>query len=69
MLPYVLRLDHLAMTPFIESRPALAVWYQRVQALPAFETAVASWLAPPLLQLFRANGEAVWDRVQELAAA
>ena len=68
VLPYVLRLDHLAMTPFIEQRPALAAWYQRVQGLPAFETAVASWLAPPLLQMFRANGEAVWDRVQEHAA-
>ncbi len=66
VLPYVLRLDHLAMTPTIEARPKLADWYGRVQALPAYETAVAKYLAPPIVEMFRANGEEVWADVEPL---
>jgi glutathione S-transferase len=66
VLPYVLRLDHLAMTSTIEARPKLADWYARLQALPAYETAVAKWLPPPIVDMFRANGEAVWADVEPL---
>ena len=66
LLPYVLRLDHVAMTPLIEARPNLADWYARVQALPAYEPAVAKWLAPPIVEMFRNNGAAVWADVEPL---
>ncbi len=66
VLPYVLRLDHLAMTPVIEARPRLSDWYRRVQALPAYETGVASWLAAPVVEMLRNNGQAVWADVEPL---
>jgi len=66
VLPYVLRLDHLAMTPVLEARPHLMAWYQRVQALSCFETAVTARLAPPLVGMFRENGEAVWADVEPM---
>ena len=66
VLPYVLRLDHVAMTPVIEARPRVADWYARVQALPAYETAVSSWLPAPVVEMFRNNGEAVWADVEPL---
>lgn len=65
-LPYVMRLDHLAMTPLIAARPHLADWYARVRARPSFEAAVAAWLPEPVLQLFRKNGEEVWPDVEPL---
>ncbi len=69
VLPYVLRLDHLAITPVIEARPRVARWYQSVQGLPAYESAVAAWLPEPALELFRRNGEAVWADIEPLTAA
>lgn len=69
LLPYVLRLDHLAITPAIEARPQVAAWYTQVQALPAYETAVAKWLPGPILSVFRGNGEAVWADVEPLTRA
>jgi len=67
-LPYVLRLDHLAMTPLLAARSRLADWYTRVQARPAFPVAVSEWLPGPVLDLFRAGGEEVWERVEALAS-
>ena len=66
VLPYVLRLDHLAMTPLIEARPHVADWYARVQALPAYEGGVSKWLSRPVVEMFRSNGEAVWPEVEPL---
>lgn len=69
VLPYVMRLDHLAMTPLIEARASAADWYARVQARQSFETAVSAWLPAPALELFRKQGEAVWSDVEPLTQA
>ena len=64
VLPYVMRLDHLAMTPLLEEHPVVEDWYARVRARESFETAVTAWLSQPILDLFRKNGEAVWPEVE-----
>jgi len=68
VLPYVLRLDHLAMTPLVSApaRPRVADWYARVRARPSFESAVAKWVPAPAIELFRRSGEAVWGDVLPL---
>ena len=67
-LPYVLRLDHLAMTPLFSggARPRVADWLARVKARPSFAVAVAAWAPAPILNLFRTQGEAVWADVEPL---
>jgi glutathione S-transferase len=67
-LPYVLRLEHMAMTPLFSgaTRPRVADWLARVKARPSFESAVAKWAPAPILQLFRTQGEAVWKDVEPL---
>ena len=65
-LPYIRRLDQLAMTPLLDARPALADWYARVQARPSFAEAVGRWDAEPIIAMFRAAGEAVWADVEPL---
>lgn len=67
-LPYLLRLDQLAMGSLLlaDARPQVADWLSRVQTLPFYETAVTQWLLEPAMQLFRANGEAVWADVEPL---
>lgn len=67
-LPYVLRLDHLAMAPLFAgaTRPRVAEWLARVKARPSFETAITAWAPAPILNLFRSQGEAVWADVAPL---
>ena len=65
-LPYVMRLDHLAMTPLITSRPKVVDWYARVQERPSFEVAVSSLLPQFVIDMFRKNGAAVWADVEPL---
>jgi glutathione S-transferase len=67
-LPYVLRLEHLAMAPLFSgaTRPRVADWLARVKARPSFTTAVAAWAPAPILDLFRTQGEAVWRDVEPL---
>jgi glutathione S-transferase len=69
-LPYVLRMDHLAMTPLIssEARPALADWYSRARARPAYETAVERWIPAVALEFFQASGAALWPEIEPLVA-
>ena len=68
VLPYVLRLDHMAMTSLLEpsARPNLADWYARVQKRPSYKTAVTDWAPAPVVELFRSNGEEVWAEVEPL---
>lgn len=68
-LPYVLRLDHLAMSPLLSGprRPRLADWYERVRARPSFDTAVAKWTPDEALAFLRGMGEAAWPDVEPLA--
>jgi glutathione S-transferase len=67
-LPYVLRLDHLAMSPLLErrARPNVHDWYTRAKARPSFAVAVTDLLPAAVVALFRANGEAVWADVEPL---
>ncbi len=70
VLPYVLRLDHLAMTPLLgaDVRPRVANWYARLQARPSYAAAVTAFVPEFVVEMFRTNGEEVWDDVQRLAA-
>ncbi|MBM4247618.1 MAG: glutathione S-transferase family protein [Deltaproteobacteria bacterium] len=70
-LPYVLRLEHLAMTPLLEAsaRPRVADWLARVKARPSYATAVGAWLPAPLVDLFQKHGAAVWGEVEQVVSA
>ena len=67
-LPYVLRLEHCAMTPLLDAavRPNLADWYARVKARPAYKSAVDEWAPAPVVELFRSAGEEAWADVEPL---
>jgi glutathione S-transferase len=48
LLPYVLRLEHLGQTAFIdETMPNLARWYARAQARPSFKAAIVDYGPAP----------------------
>lgn len=68
VLPYVLRLEHLAMDPLIDgsTRPRVADWLARVKALPSYATAVEAWSAPAVVEMMRTNGKTSWPDVEPL---
>lgn len=70
VLPYVLRLEHLAMDPLLDrtARPAVAGWLARVKARPAYATAVEAWSAPAVVEVLRQGGKAVWPEVERVIA-
>jgi glutathione S-transferase len=70
-LPYVLRLEHLAMTPLLTAprRPHVADWFARWRARPSYATAVEGWLVPAIVEMLRKDGEEVWSDVEPTAIA
>ena len=68
LLPYVLRLEHLAMDPLLDrgARPLVADWLARVKALPSYATAVEAWVVPAAVEMMRSNGKEVWPEVEPL---
>lgn len=66
VIPYVLRLDSLAMTPFIEERPVVARWFDRVRARGSYDAAITQIVPAPLLAAVRTHGEAVWKDVEAI---
>jgi glutathione S-transferase len=68
LLPYVLRLEHLAMDPLIEraARPRVADWLARVKALPSYATAVEAWAVPAAVEMMRSHGKTAWPEVEPL---
>ncbi|MAE94261.1 MAG: glutathione S-transferase [Deltaproteobacteria bacterium] len=68
LLPYVLRLDHLAMRPLIEARLRVAAWFERIQRRDSYEVAVSEFVPEPLVQSFRRHGEEVFGEVQAMLA-
>lgn len=68
LLPYVLRLEHLAMDPLLDpaTRPGVAAWLARVKALPSYARAVEAWAAPAAVEMMRTVGKQLWPEVEPL---
>ncbi len=68
VLPYVIRLDHLAMAPLLaaSARPRVADWYARIRQRPSYATAVTDWAPEALVSVFQKNGAEVWPDVEPL---
>lgn len=68
LLPYVLRLEHLAMDPVLDAsvRPRVADWFARVKALPSYAVAVDAWAPAGVVEMMRGNGKEAWPDVEPL---
>lgn len=68
LIPYVLRLDHLAQKALIERRfPRIARWYEAVQARPSWKTAISDWMSERAIAKFTAGGLEVREQVAAMA--
>jgi glutathione S-transferase len=68
LLPYVLRLEHLALDPVLAptERPRVADWLSRVKALPSYAVAVDAWIVAAAVEMMRTNGKEAWPAVEPL---
>jgi len=65
-LPYVLRLEHLALEALIDARPRTAEWFARVKTLGSYPAMISDTLPPPIVEMFRKNAEEVRDALEAL---
>ena len=68
-LPYVLRLEHLAMGDLIDARPRAAAWLANVKALGSYPAMVGDVLPEAILGVFMQNAQTVKPELDELVAS
>ncbi len=68
-LPYVLRLEHLALGDLIAARPRAADWFARIQQLDSYPAMITDLLPEPIVALFRKNAEDVKGELDALIAS
>ncbi len=68
-LPYVLRLDHLALGHLISARPLTSKWFDRIQGLESYPDMISETLPAPIVAMFRNNGEEVRAELEALIAS
>ncbi len=68
LLPYLLRLEHLAMDPLLDAsvRPQIAGWLVRVKQRSSYTTAVERWLVPAVVEAMRSSGKEAWPELEPL---
>jgi glutathione S-transferase len=68
-LPYVLRVEHLALDPLIAARPRVGEWFERWKKRPSYQTAVEAWAVPAAVEMMRTQGKAAWPDVERAVRA
>ncbi|MCC6473447.1 MAG: glutathione S-transferase family protein [Burkholderiales bacterium] len=66
--PYLTRLDHLNLLGWLDRRPRLARWYERVRERPSYAAAFTKWENAEYIALMRDKGAEAWPRLRALAA-
>lgn len=56
IVPYVVRIEHLAMTMMMEGRSDLRKWLDRVKSRPAYGRSLERWFNTDYLTLSAAKG-------------
>ena len=66
LTPYLVRLEHLALTALWQDRRCLARWYDRAKTRESFAAAITHWIKPEELDLMRDQGEANRTRALQI---
>jgi glutathione S-transferase len=67
--PYLIRLDELQLWRWMDRRPHIAGWYERIRARDSFAPAYTDWKNDAYVDLMRETGADAWPRVSEILAA
>ena len=64
--PYLTRLDHLHVLGFIDDRPGIADWYDRIKARPSYQSGITDWLDQSYLSLMAEKGDEAWPKIDAM---
>jgi glutathione S-transferase len=64
--PYMLRLDHLQLSPWWQDKPNLKNWYQQLQERDNYQSAITSWLPQPAIDNFQRVATQAWEQVSQI---
>jgi glutathione S-transferase len=64
--PYLTRLDHLHVLGFIDDRPRVADWYDRIKARPSYKSGITDWLDESYLSLMAEKGDEAWPKIDAM---
>lgn len=66
--PYLTRLDHLSLLGWLDTRPRVLDWYQRLRERPSYAEAFTRWENASYIALMREKGGEVWPRLTQIIA-
>lgn len=69
MIPFVVRMEHLAMTMLFEGRPSLADWLVRAKSRRCYTEGMEKWFNPDYLTLSEETGRGAQPQIQAMLAA
>jgi glutathione S-transferase len=64
--PYLTRLDHLHVLGFMDGKPRVAGWYERIKARPSYKPGITDWLDDGYLSLMAEKGDEAWPTVEAM---
>jgi len=64
--PYITRLEHLSALGFLQGKPALTNWYNKVRKRKNYEEAIVKWNDETYINLMHEKGTEAWPRIEEM---
>lgn len=67
--PYLIRLDELQLWSWMDNRPHITGWYERIKARDNFGPGYTQWKNQPYVELMAEKGADAWPKIQEILRA
>jgi glutathione S-transferase len=67
--PYLIRLDELQLWGWMDARPRISDWYERIRARPNFATGYLDWRNEDYCALMAEKGAEAWPKIRQILAA
>jgi glutathione S-transferase len=67
--PYLTRIEHLNLMSWLDRKPHLAGWFERVHARPSYADAIGRWENPGHVSLMKSRGAEAWPKLRGVLAA
>ena len=64
--PYMIRLEHLQLTPMIDKRPRVKAWGERLKERPSWAKGIGEWLNQAYLTLMEEKGAEAWPKAKRI---
>lgn len=67
--PYLIRLDELSLWGWMDRRPHIVDWYERIRARANFQPGYVDWRNDDYVALMKEKGAEAWPRIRQMIAS